>query len=138
VISAWFAKERTAQLGTAPPFASIVFVRRPPASGPNTPQDYATYQAGAELVRLAVTVGVDGSLTPAQETNLGAMCGLDPASADIRRPAVSWDGARIAFAARSGPNDPLHVYVIDGTTCAPDGRIDAPPVDDTGSPIALA
>jgi hypothetical protein len=137
VISAWFALERNAQLGTAPPFASITFVRRPPAAGPDTPQDYATYQAGAELVRLAVTVAADGSLTAGGETNLGAMCGLDPGSADIRRPAVSWDGARIAFSARSSANDPFHVYVIDGATCAPDARIDAAPVDESGAPILL-
>ena len=137
VISAWFALERSAQLGTAAPFASIVFVRRPPAAAPDTPQDYATYQAGAELVRLAVTVAADGSLSAGGETNLGAMCGLDPASADIRRPAVSWDGTRIAFSARSAATDPFHVYVIDGATCAPDARIDAPPVDESGGAILL-
>lgn len=137
VISAWFALERAARLGTAPPFASIVFVRRPPASGPDTPQDFATYQPGAELVRVAVTVAADGSLSAGAETNLGTMCGLNATAADIRRPAVSWDGARIAFSARSAQNDPFHVYVIDGATCAPDAVIDAPPEDDTGSPIVL-
>jgi hypothetical protein len=137
VISAWFARERAARLGTAPPFSSIVFVRRPPASGPDTPQDFATYQPGAELVQLGVTLDADGTLTAGAETNLGALCGLGAATADVRRPAVSWDGERIAFAARSSANDPFHVYVVQGSACAVDAAIDAPPEDESGAPVML-
>jgi hypothetical protein len=135
VIAAWFAHERTARLGTSPSFSSIVFVRRTPASGPDTPQDYATYQPGAELVQATVTVGADGSLSAGGETSLSATCGLDPGVADVRRAAVSWDATRIAFSARRGPDDPFHVYVIEGGACAMDAAIDASPVDDAGSPV---
>ena len=38
---------------------------------------------------------------------MNTACGLDPATADIRRPSVSWDGTLIAFAARSSASDPL-------------------------------
>jgi Tol biopolymer transport system component len=39
---------------------------------------------------------------------------------DVRRPAVSWDGKTIAFAARATATDPLAIYTInaDGTGCA--------------------
>jgi hypothetical protein len=135
VIAAWFERERAARLGTAAPFSSIVFVRRTPAAGPDTPQDYATYQAGAELVQATVTVGADGSLSASGEESLSSNCGLDPAVSDVRRAAVSWDGTRIAFSARTGQNDPFHVYVIQGGACAIDPEIDAAPVDDSGAPV---
>jgi hypothetical protein len=137
VIAAWFAREREERLGTAPPFSRIVFVRRTPASGPDTPQDYATYEPGAELVEMAVSLGADGALVPGAETVLSSLCGLSAASADVRRAAVSWDGERIAFSARTGANEPLRVYVIEGGACAIDAAIDAPPEDDAGSPILL-
>jgi hypothetical protein len=135
VIAAWFERERTARLGAAPPFSSIVYVRRTPAQGPDTPQDYATYQPGSELVQATVTVGAGGALSAGGETVLSTSCGLSAATADVRRAAVSWDGARIAFSARSSATEPFRVYVVEGGACAVDAAIDAPPEDDTGSPI---
>ncbi|HEX6274243.1 MAG TPA: hypothetical protein VFZ53_14480 [Polyangiaceae bacterium] len=137
VIAAWFARERAARLGAAPPFSSIVYVRRTPAQGPDTPQDYATYQPGSELVQATVTVGADGTLGAGGETVLSTSCGLSAASADVRRAAVSWDGARIAFSARSSATEPFRVYVVQGGACAVDAAIDAPPEDESGSPILL-
>ena len=137
VISAWFALERSARLGSAPPFSSIVAVRRPAAAAPDTPQDYATFQPGAELIQIPVTVAADGSLAPGAETSLSQLCGLDPAATDARRAAVSWDGTRIAFSARTAANDPFHVYVVQAGSCARDAQIDAPPRDDAGGEILL-
>jgi hypothetical protein len=48
-------------------------------------------------------------------------CGLDASTADVRGPAVSWDGSQIAFAVRSAADQPLRIYSAraDGSACAP-------------------
>ncbi|HEV8549612.1 MAG TPA: hypothetical protein VGQ57_11305 [Polyangiaceae bacterium] len=136
VLSAWFAHERADRMATATPFNGIAFVRRAATSGNDTPQDYGTYQPGAEVILSAAGFAADGSVTVGAETSLSSLCGLDPSVTDARRPAASWDGKRIAFAARTGDTDPFHVYVVDGSTCARDATIDAPPVDDQGSAVS--
>lgn len=135
VIVEWWKRERAARLGTSQPLSAVVFVRRAATAGPDTPQDYATYQPGAEVIQTALTRAADGTLTTGAETNLTALCGLDPTVTDARRPAVSWNGLRIAFAARTSESDPYHVYVVEGAACARDGAIDAEPVDDAGNPV---
>ena len=56
-----------------------------------------------------------------------AGCGLTVATADIRRPAVSWDGKTIAFAARASEAEPLAIYTMnaDGSACAKNAAINA-------------
>jgi hypothetical protein len=131
VIAAWIALEREARLPGAG-LSSIVYVRRSPAPLPDTPQDYASFAGGAELVRVAATEdAASGEITLGAEENLSTLCGL-PATSDVRRPAVSWDGSRIAFAARASASEPFGLYVIDGSTCALEPSIAAPAVDDTG------
>ena len=60
---------------------------------------------------------------------MNAACGLDATTADIRRPASSWDGTHVAFAARSSATDPLAIYEMaaDGTACAKIAAINAGP-----------
>jgi hypothetical protein len=87
-------------------------------------------------VQQALSVGTDGELTTGAETDLGALCGLDPALTDARRPQVSWDGTRIAFAARTSESTPLRIYVVTGASCAVDPEIDAAPIDDAGNPVS--
>ena len=50
--------------------------------------------------------------------DLTLCCGLTR-SADVRRPMVSWDGTKFAFAGRSTASDPLAIYEMNaaGTTC---------------------
>jgi hypothetical protein len=135
VVRAWFELERSARMADLAPLSGIVYVRRAAAADPDTPQDFGTYRPGADVVLAGLTAGVDGSLTVGTSQSLLARCGLDPTTTDARRPAVSWDGARIAFSARSGADQPFRVYVVTGSTCAADAAIDAVPVDDSGAPV---
>jgi hypothetical protein len=48
---------------------------------------------------------------------------------------VSWDGARVAFAARAAASEPFRIYVVSGTSCEVEPGIDAPPVDDSGAAL---
>jgi hypothetical protein len=135
VIAAWIALERADRMPSDPGMTQLVFVRSPPGSGPTSLQDFERYAPGADLLRVAASVAADGwpTLAGSPESLLG-LCGLG-ASADIRRPSVSWDGARIAFAARVAADAPLRIYVIEGDSCAADPVIDAAPVDDAGNAI---
>ncbi len=135
VIVAWMDAERAARMVGAAPLSGIVYVQRPPKPGKDTPQDYAEYAPGADLMLASATLEPNGDLTMGGESSLLGGCGLAPANADVRRPAVSWDGERIAFAARTGADQPFRVYVIEGGNCAVEPLIDAAPVDDTGAAV---
>jgi hypothetical protein len=135
VIREWFLQEKALLDVNPTPLGGIVYVRRAAVSGPDTPQDFEDYAPGAEVIQNAATMAADGTVTPGAETSLSALCGLDAAATDARRPAVSWDGTRIAFAARTSTTDPYHVYVVSGGSCAVDSAIDAPAVDDTGGSV---
>ena len=135
VIAAWIEMERVARMPTSG-LSGIVFVRRAPAPLPDTPQDYASFAPGAELVRVAATQdAMTGDVTVGAEDSLSTLCGLAPASSDVRRPSVSWDGAKIAFAARKSATEPFGVYVIEGTSCALEPAIAAAALDDNGSSV---
>jgi fumarylacetoacetase len=92
-------------------------------------------EGGAELVRVAATQDPEtGALTVGAEDNLSALCGL-PATADVRRPTVSWDGKRIAFSARTSASEPLGIYVVDGASCEREPAIAAAAVDENGEAL---
>lgn len=101
------------------PIESIVWVARPPGLG--TPTEFEVYRPGADLVIADATVGLDGSLALAPARSVLGGCGLLIAEADVRGPAVSWDGRRVAFAARSSATEPLRLYEMaaDGSDCGP-------------------
>ena len=114
----WFVRERAAR--ALSPFGSIVYVKRPVPTGPDRVQDWDLFASGAELH--IATVAVDGMGNPsvmADSTVDLTTCGLGT-GADVKRPAVSWDGTKIAFAARSTASDPLAIYEMSatGTGCA--------------------
>jgi WD40-like Beta Propeller Repeat len=135
VIAEWIKMEQAELMPGAMPLSSIVYVKRPPAPQPDTPQDWATYAPGADLIQATASLDAQGNVTAGGGSSLLSGCGLSPSSADVRRPAVSWDGTKIAFSARSSASEPFKVYVIDGSNCAPDPTINAPPVDDTGAAV---
>lgn len=120
---AWHALERgraiaAGELSAGPDYA-LVWVSRP--LGVGDVRDFDTYRPGADLRRAELSLAADGEPALGAETSLLAACGLELASADIRGPAVSWDGKRLAFAARSSADEPLRLYEAssDGTRCAP-------------------
>ncbi|MEZ4221400.1 MAG: hypothetical protein R3B13_10785 [Polyangiaceae bacterium] len=135
VIVAWIAKERAERMKSAAPLSGIVYVKRPPTSGNDTPQDWDAYAAGADLILTSASQDSSGNVTVGSSSSLLGQCGLTPASADVRRPAVSWDGQRIAFAARSSASEPFKVYVIDAGSCAQEPTINAAPTDDGGAAV---
>ena len=94
------------------------------------------YSPGADLRRVAasLTAATGALATTGAEQSLTAGCGLTVATADIRRPQVSWDGTKIAFAARSSASEPLAIYEMnaDGTACAKHAEIDAHPASQNG------
>lgn len=133
VIVRWIEVERAAR--QVAPLSGIVFVRRAPAPLPNRLQDFERYAPGSDLRIVSANLDAQGQLsTQGDDTSLLAGCGLDPATADVRRAQVSWDGARIAFAARTSASTPLRVYTVrpDGSDCEIEPTIDAPPRDTHG------
>jgi len=137
VMVAWIAKERATRMASAVPLSAIVYVKRAPRPLPDTPQDWEMFAPGANVVRVAVTPGAAGAIAVGAETSLSSLCGLDPASSDARRPAVSWDGQRVAFAARASASSGYRIFVVSGGTCAAEPSIDAAPVDAAGQPLPL-
>jgi hypothetical protein len=136
VIVAWIAKERATRMAGAAALSAVVDVKRAPRPLPDTLKDWETFAAGADVVSAAVTPGAAGALAVGAETSLSRLCGLDPATSDARRPAVSWDGSRVAFSARTGANAPYRIYVVSAGACAVEPAIDAAPVDARGGPLA--
>lgn len=132
VILEWLRRERTARnLG---PMTGIAYVRRP-AGSVKRAQDFDVYAPGADLRIIGATI-TNGAVTAdgGTDRSVTAGCGLDPATADIRRPQVSWDGARIAFAARASATEPLAVYEMnaDGSSCAKRADINNTPPSENG------
>lgn len=123
IVREWLGRERAAR--RLAPLTAIVYVSRPVAGAAGSILDFDAYAPGADL-RVA-TVG--SSLTVSGDRSLLAGCGLDPATADVKRPAASWDASKIAFAARAAHDRPLVIYEMnaDGSGCAPRGDIGAHP-----------
>lgn len=97
---------------------SVIWVSRP--TGVGEPRDFDTYRPGADLVMAPATVDpTTEDLSLGAEVSLLAGCGLDSATADIRGTAVSHDGARVSFSARSSASEPLRLYWMnsDGSAC---------------------
>ena len=113
VLREWHKRERAAR--SLAPLSAIVYVKRPTApASPDRAQDFDVFAGGAELHIAAATLTAtsDVQLTGADTAYDLSQCGLT-GSIDVRRPAVSWDGSKVAFAARMGASDPLALYEID-------------------------
>jgi hypothetical protein len=135
VIAEWHRRERLER--KLAPLSAVVYVSRPPPPAPDRSQDFDVFAGGASLHL------VPASLTATGDVQLGGAdaavdlsgCGLGNAP-DLRRPAVSWDGKTIAFAARATSTDPLAIYTMnsDGTGCAKQPDIAAHPASGNGLP----
>jgi hypothetical protein len=124
MIREWHRRERAARNLTA--LSAIVYVKRPIPSGGERAQDFDLYTPGAQLHVMQATIDATGTLKPGADTDVTSKCGLAAGSADLRRPAVSWDGKKIAFAARAAATEPLAIYEMnaDGSACAKIADID--------------
>lgn len=104
------------------PLKAVAWIERPPFT--DIPQAFDTFRGGAVLQLATATMDpVTGDVTLGAGDDLGAKCGLS--GADIRAPAVSWDGTKIAFAARPAAAQPFAIYTAnaDGTGCAKHAKI---------------
>jgi hypothetical protein len=127
IVTAWIAKERAAALAAmtlpASPLTAIAYVSRPPNQ--NVPQDFWKYSGGAQLHLASATISATGVVSIVSDKDVTSGCGLDPTTADIRRPATAWDASEIAFAARPSDSVPYSIYRMkpDGSGCAQDTTI---------------
>ena len=140
VVVAWIAKERAERMKNAVPLEGIVYVKRAPLAQPEMMQDWETYRPGADLRWIGASMDAAGAVsTSGGDKSLLAGCGLTATSADLRRPMVSWDGKKVAFAARSSANEPYRVFVMnaDGSACALEPTINAAPTDTGGAPLPI-
>lgn len=97
----------------------LVYVDRA-ASHVAGPLEFDTYQGGSDLRVADASIGALGAITGVGgSASLLGGCGVDPAQADVRGPDVRHDGTTITFAMRTGPSDPLGVWVVnvDGSGC---------------------
>ena len=133
VFGEWLKRER--DVFKLAPLSAVVYVKRPVGTV-TRPQDFDVYSPGADLRRVGASLtGATGAIAVnGAEQSLTAGCGLTVATADIRRPHVSWDGARIVFAARGSAGEPLAIYEMnaDGTACAKHAEIGAHPPSQNG------
>jgi hypothetical protein len=112
MIREWFILEQMAR-GLAP-FSGIAYVKRAVPTASDRAQDWDLFEGPAELHLAKATLDASGNVALGADTTFDlTSCGL-AAGADVRRPAVSWDGTKIAFAARSTATDPLAIYEIAG------------------------
>lgn len=123
VLARWHEIERAAAIAEgwvdadADALRAVAWVARPPGIGGAT--DFDTYRPGADLRIADATFDAVGVTLGASRSAL-VECGLDPATADIRTPASSWDGRRLAFAVRSSATEPLRLWEIQlSGGCAP-------------------
>jgi hypothetical protein len=123
VLVAWHKLERDRAIADGSiepgPGYALVWVSRP--LGVGDARDFDRYRPGADLIRAELTLDADGKPSLGPQASLLEGCGLDAKSADVRGPAVSWDGKKLAFAARSSASRPLRLFEVDvdGTGCAP-------------------
>lgn len=122
VLARWHAieREQAIERGELPatPVAGVAYVVRPRDVGGPTELD--VFRGGADLVWSDVVFDAAGAPVLSAARSRLASCGLG-ADVDVRGPTASWDGSRIAFAARSSASEPLRIYEVraDGSQCAP-------------------
>ncbi|MBX3250138.1 MAG: PD40 domain-containing protein [Myxococcales bacterium] len=122
VIARWHEIERQEAIRRgevfpeASPVESLIWVARP--IGVGDIRDFDTFRGGADLRSAPLTLAGDGTVSLGASSSLLGGCGLG-ASPDVRTPAVSWDGTRVAFAARASASEPLRLYWMspDGSGC---------------------
>src|SRR3984957_5413797 len=117
IVYQWHKLERMERTLAAP--SAVAYVSRPIPAGPDRPQDFDVFAGGATLHIAQITYAAGVATLGADQPVDLSTCGLGPGP-DIRRPAVSWDGQHIAFAARATATDPFSIYTVSatGTGCA--------------------
>ena len=121
---------------TLSPLSAIVYVKRPNPTGSDTANDFDVFAGGATLHVVAATLDANGNVVLGADTDVTSGCGLG-SGADMRRPAVAWDGTKVAFAARTDANSPFEIYEMDptGANCAQRADINGTTTSSNGLPV---
>jgi hypothetical protein len=116
----WHRIERAALItqGQADPMNAgttlpLVVVSRPPDT--DRLIDFDTYRPGADLLLGSVTLGALGAIDAASAAQGGSLLGNCPGSTatrDVRRPSVSYDASKVAFAMRNSASEPLNLWEV--------------------------
>lgn len=138
VLAEWHRIERAEAIARgdirpeAAPLDGVVWVDRPPGVG--LPTEFEVYRPGADLRIAEASLDAEGGVVLGAERSLLSGCGLALGPTDARDPAVSWDGTRIAFAARTSASEPLRLYWVrpDGSECEPIPGVGAPVTEENG------
>ena len=138
VLARWLEIEREEAIASgeilpdAMAVESVVFVARP--MGVGDVRDFDTFRGGADLRQSLATMDAAGALTLDASTSLLGGCADVAPGADVRGPTVSWDGTRIAFAARASAAEPLRLYWMnaDGSACERVPDVDAGMTESNG------
>jgi hypothetical protein len=115
------------------PAQAVAYVARPRDVG--GPTEFDAFRGGADLMFADVTFDAEGVPALSGARSRLSNCGLGP-DVDVRGPAVSWDGTRIAFAARASADAPLRIYEVrtDGSECAPIAALAPEQAEQNGIP----
>mgnify|MGYP001794084795 CR=1 FL=1 len=116
------------------PVESLVWVSRP--LGAPEVRDFDAFVGGADLRIAPLTLDGSGAATLGVSASLLGSCGFG-GDVDVRGPAVSWDGATIAFAARESEASPLRIFRVsaDGAGCEPFPGAASPAAEEAGIPL---
>ena len=122
----WHTRERAANKQLSP-LSAIVYVKRAIPAAPDRAQDFDVYAPNSDLRITQASLNAAGDVVLGADTSVTSGCGLSTATADIKRPAVSWDATKIAFAARSSAGEPLAIYEMNanGSGCVKHAEINA-------------
>jgi hypothetical protein len=113
MIREWFIREQKER--NLAKLSAIAYVKRPVPGASDRAQDWDLFAGQAELHLVSATLDAAGSVALGADTKVDlTKCGLG-GSPDVKRPAVSWDGTKIAFAARATSSDALAIYEIPST-----------------------
>ena len=113
MIREWFIREKEAR-GLAP-LSAVVYVKRAVPTVSDRTQDWDLFKGPSELHLVQASLSTSAVVTLGADSTVDlTQCGL-ASGAEVTRPAVSWDGTHIAFAARSTMNDALAIYEMTST-----------------------
>ncbi|HEY1959832.1 MAG TPA: hypothetical protein VGH28_29685 [Polyangiaceae bacterium] len=145
LIREWHKRERADALAgkcnggpcAVTPLSAIVYVKKTQSPAQDQVNDFDIYAPGSELHVLGATLDAAGNVQLGADADVTSGCGLSASTADIRRPASSYDGKKVAFAARSSASEPFSVYEMDATggNCQKHAGINAVTGTSNGLPV---
>ena len=108
------AAQQADAMATGDSLTWVAVVRQQPDA--DTPIEFDTYRPGADLVYgnfpYTNALGAVNVAAAAQSGSLLTHCNVPAGAADVRHPAASYDGKKVAFAMRTSQTDTLDIYEV--------------------------